>query len=392
MKISSVLVHVLQAPLSDTFRWSFDQTSSRSACIVEIRTDSGLQGWSECFGPAHLNAPIVQHLARRVVGEDPLETDRIWQTLYTGTRDQGRKGLFMTALSGIDNALWDIKGKHFGVPAHTLMGGKLREKVRAYATGTYRVGDAPAANYILPEVDGYVQAGFQGMKLKIGFGVKEDVELIRQVRKTIGDSVELMIDANHGYDISEAIQLGRMVADLNIGWFEEPVPPEDIHRYAELRRSQPIPIAGGECEYTRWGFRDLLLANAVDILQPDVCVAGGLSECKKVVDMANAFGTRCVPHVWGTAIGMGAALQLLAVIPNNPLRFNATEPWLEFDRSEHPFREEVVRNFFKFSNGYVVIPDGPGLGFEVDEEAMARFRTSLTEIDGQDWSISRKSA
>lgn len=380
MKIQSVHIHVLHAPLSQTLRWSFDETDNRNSCVVEIRTDTGLKGWGECFGPAHLNAPIVKHLAQRIIGEDPLATDRIWQSLYTGSRDQGRKGLMITALSGIDNALWDIKGKHFNCPVHVLMGGPLRSKVRAYATGTYRYGIEPAESYILPEVEGYAKAGFRGVKLKIGFGVKEDTALVKQVRQTIGDDMELMIDANHGYDVTEAIAVGRAVGDLNIAWFEEPVPPEDIHRYAELRKLQPIPIAGGECEYTRWGFRDILTATAMDIVQPDVCVSGGLSECKKIADMANAFGVRCIPHVWGTAIGMAAALQLLAVLPNNPLRTGALEPRLEMDRSEHPFREEIARDFFSLNDGYVDIPTGPGLGIEINEDILSEFRTELIEV------------
>lgn len=380
MKIESVHIHVLEAPLSTTLHWAFDQTNTRTSCVVEVRTDTGLQGWGECFGPARLNAPIVEHLARRIIGDDPLATDRIWQALYSGTRDQGRKGLMMTALSGIDNALWDIKGKHFNVPVHVLMGGPLRTKVRAYATGTYRYGDAPEASYILPEVEGYAEAGFQGIKLKIGFGVERDATLIRQVRKTIGDDISLMIDANHSYDVTEAIALGRKIGDQNIDWFEEPVPPEDVHRYAELRHHQPIPVAAGECEYTRWGFRDILTSNALDILQPDVCVSGGLSECKKIADMANAFGVRCIPHVWGSAVGMAAALQFLAVIPNNPLRTGALEPWLEYDRSEHPFREALGAEVFDIDNGFVHVPTRPGLGICVDESALQKYRTGRFEV------------
>ena len=382
MKIQAIRIHLLEARLSETFEWSFDRTSSRTSCLVEVQSDTGLSGWGECFGPARLNAPIVQFLAERLIGRDPLATDAIWQDLYNGTRDQGRKGLMITALSGIDIALWDLKGKHFGVPIHVLLGGPIRTSVKAYATGTYRHGSGPARDYILPEVRGYVEDGFTGVKLKIGFGVAEDAELIREVRRTIGDDVALMLDANHGYDVLEAIALGRAVADQDIGWFEEPVVPEDLNRYAELRAKQPIPVAGGECEFTRWGFRDILAANAIDILQPDTCAAGGISECKKIADMANAFGVRYAPHVWGTAVGMSAALQLLAVQPYNPPRNRALEPWLEFDRSEHPFREAVVREFFAVQDGTVRIPTGPGLGIEMDEAGIARFRTHCIEVTG----------
>lgn len=376
MKITDVRSHVLEAPLSETFSWSFDRTAVRTSCVVEVRTDTGLVGWGECFGPARLNAAVVQSFAPKLAGQDPLRTDAIWQQLYNGSRDQGRKGLMVTAISGIDIALWDLKGKFFGAPVSVLLGGPLRTRVKAYATGTYRRGAANPADYIVPEVLDYVGQGFQAVKIKIGHGVDEDVELVRLVRKAVGPKIGLMLDANHGYDVLEAVKLGRLLEDQDIGWFEEPVVPEDLDGYCEVRAKQPIPVAGGECEFTRWGFRDILARRAIDILQPDTCAAGGISECKKIADMANAFGIRYAPHVWGTAIGMSAALQLLAVLPHNPPRHTPIEPWLEFDCSEHPFREAVVREAFTLENGMVRIPDRPGLGIDVDETALERFRAA----------------
>lgn len=380
MKIESVRIHVLEAPLSEIFSWSFDQTDKRTACLIEICTDTGLQGWGECFGPAELNAAIARFLATRIIGDDPLATDMIWQKLYNGTRDQGQKGIMITALSGIDNALWDVKGKHFSCPAHVLMGGPLRSKVPAYATGTYRRGTGPAQDYIRPEVQGYRDAGFKGVKLKIGFDVNADARLIEEVRDTIGNDMALMIDANHGYSVKEAVELGRRVGGLDIGWFEEPVVPEDLHHYAELRHLQPVPIAGGETEFTRWGFRNVLAHQAMDIIQPDTCAAGGLSECKKIADMATANGVRYIPHVWGTGIGMGAALQLLAVLPDTPPSHDPLEPWLEYDQSEHPFRSAIIQQEFKLKDGYVDIPTGPGLGIKVNERAISEFRANLIEV------------
>ena len=182
-----------------------------------------------------------------------------------------------------------------------------------------------------------------------------------------------MLDANHGYDVSEAIELGRRVADCDIGWFEEPVVPEDLAGYAEVRRGQPIPVAGGETWFTRWNFRDVLTARAVDIVQPDICAVGGLSEAKKIADMAAAFGVRCVPHVWGTGVGLATALQLLAVLPHNPPRHTPLEPLLEFDRSEHPFRQAVLTSPIEHAGGIVRVPKGPGLGITVDRAALERF-------------------
>ena len=376
MKIKDVRTHVLEAPLSEPFGWSFSSTSVRASCLVEVTSDSGITGWGECYGPARINAAIVEALKGRLIGRDPTATDVIWMDLYNHFRDYGQKGVVLSAISGIDIALMDLKGRHFGVPASTLLGGAVRTSVDAYATGTYRRGSGDPLDYIVDEVKGYVREGFGAVKLKIGFGVAEDAALIRAVRKAVGPGIGLMLDANHGFDALEAIALGRVVADQDIGWFEEPVVPDDLDSYVEVRRGQPIPVAGGECEMTRWGFREVFMRRAIDIVQPDTCAAGGLSECKKIADMAAAFGVRYVPHVWGTGIGLAASLQLLAALPDVPPRHAPRPPILEFDRSEHPFRQAVLKTPIEHENGRVAIPMGPGLGVDVDREGIARFRVA----------------
>ena len=373
MRIAEVRTHVLEAPLSEPFAWSFNSTAARSTCLVEIICEDGTIGWGECFGPAGLNAAVVAAFRPHLIGADPLASDRLWLHLYNHFRDQGQRGLTVTALSGVDVALWDIKGKHFEAPIHVLMGGPVRTEVAAYATGTYRRGNADPLGYIVEEVRGYVREGFPAVKLKIGFGVAEDATLVRACREAVGPRVGLMLDANHGYDVVEAIALGRKVADCGIGWFEEPVVPEDLESYVEVRRGQPIPVAGGETWFTRWNFREVFNARAVDIAQPDICAAGGLSETKKIADMASAFGVRCVPHVWGTGVGLATALQLLAVLPHNPPRHTPLEPVLEFDRSEHPFRQAVLSAPIEHEGGIVRVPKGPGLGIAVDRTALERF-------------------
>ncbi|MGI9423275.1 MAG: mandelate racemase/muconate lactonizing enzyme family protein [Hyphomicrobiaceae bacterium] len=373
MKIADVKTHVLEAPLSEPFWWSFNRTDSRASCLVEIIAENGTVGWGECLGPARLNAAIVSAFRPYLISEDALATERIWQTLYNQFRDQGQKGLVITALSGVDIALWDLKGRHFEAPVHQLMGGPLRTSVAAYATGTYRRGSGNPMDYIIEEVAAYVREGFGAVKLKIGFDVGDDAALIEAVREAIGPNVGLMLDANHGYDVIEAVELGNRVAHLDIGWFEEPVVPDDLRSYREVRDRQPIPVAGGECEYTRWGFREILLSRSIDILQPDTCAAGGLSECKKIADMATAFGVRYVPHVWGTGVGLATALNLLAVLPHSPPRHTPVEPMLEFDRSEHPFRQAVLQTEIEHAGGIVEIPEGPGLGIEINRDNLAKF-------------------
>jgi D-galactarolactone cycloisomerase len=405
-RIARVRTHVLEAPLSEPFAWSFTETATRGSCVVELTTEDGLSGWGECIGPARLNAALVAAYAPLLVGQDALAVDRLWLAMYNGLRDQGQKGIALTALSGVDVALWDLRGRHWGEPVWRLMGGRFRDAVPAYATGTYRRGagwrtlearrrdahhageDADALvrdtlSYLIDEVRGYATEGFRAAKLKIGFGVDQDVALIRAVREAVGPRFGLMLDANHGYDAIDAIRLGRAVAHCDIGWFEEPVVPDDLDSYLEVRRGQPIPVAGGETEFTRWGFREVFTRRAMDIVQPDICACGGLSEAKKIADMATAFGVRFVPHVWGTAIGLAAALQLHAVLPPSPPRHDPTEAVLEFDRSEHPFRQAVVRTPLEHVDGQVSIPDGPGLGIEIDTDAIARWRVVPTESEPQ---------
>jgi D-galactarolactone cycloisomerase len=373
-EIADIQCHVLEARIDEPFWWSFNRSDARASCIVQIIADDGTSGWGECFGPARLNAAIIEAFKPYLLGQDLRAGDLIWQTLYNQFRDQGQKGLTITAMSGVDIALWDLRGRHFEAPVHVLMGGALRREVKAYATGTYRHGGGDPMDYICKEVAGYVREGFPAVKLKIGFGVEEDVALIAAVRETIGPKTGLMLDANHGFDCLEAIELGRRAAKYDIGWFEEPVVPDELQSYEEVKARQPIPVAGGECEFTRWGFREILTRRAIDIIQPDTCAAGGLSECKKIADMATAFGVRYVPHVWGTGIGLAAALQLLAVLPNTPPRHTPLEPMLEFDRSEHPFRQAVMTHEIEHDAGVVKIPEGPGLGIEINRETLDKFR------------------
>lgn len=375
MRITSVKTHVLQARLSEPFAYARAWYDTRMAMLVEIETDSGLVGWGECYGPASMTEAVVRGIAPWLIGEDPLRTEHHWQEIYARLRDHGQKGLLIEGLSGIDIALWDIKGRHFGVPVHRLIGGPVRTEVEAYATGLYRRKSGDPFEYLVAEAAAYVEQGFKAMKLKVGFGVAEDAAIARAIRRTIGPDIALMVDANHAYDAVAAIKLGRLIEDLDIGWFEEPVPPEDLAGYMAVKAALKIPIAGGECEFTRLGFRDVLTSHAMDVIQPDICAAGGLSECKKIADMASAFGVRCNPHVWGTGIGIAASLQLLAVLPTNtPTSLSPVHPILEFDRTEHPIRQSILKTPIEHRHGIVRIPDGPGLGIEIDRDAISRFK------------------
>lgn len=372
MKITGVKTYVLQGMIEDqSFGWSQRVTRTRQSVLCEVSTDEKITGVGEAFyfgGPAKIAANIITDVyGPLLMDKDPLDTSVIWDSLYNWTRDQGMKGVTISALSAIDIALWDIKGKAQGLPIFKLLGGAYRHKARAYATGLYEPQNVPnVIEALVNEAVGYKEEGFSGMKLKVGYGIDKDVSYVKAIRQAIGEEICLMVDANHAYNSSEAIQLARKLEKFDVYWFEEPVPPEDLEGYCEVRKKSNILIAGGECEYTRYGFRNLINLRAVDILQPDLCAAGGFTEIMKIVAMASAANIPLIPHVWGTNVGLAASLQLFANLPHFPERRFPAEPFFEYDRSAHPFREEVTLEKFVMKNGYLDIPERPGLGINLN--------------------------
>lgn len=377
MKIAEVRCHRLDAPLDQPFAYSQGWFERRGALLVEVVADDGTSGWGESFGPmTRAMEGAVDFLKPALVGQDPFAIEALWQAMYNRTRDHGQKGIAIEAISGVDIALWDLKGKALGLPVHRLLGGPMRSRVQAYATGFYRTRAKGQLALLVAEAERHVADGFAAFKLKLGFGVDDDIRLCEAVRRKVGDRIAIMVDANHAYDAAAATRLARAIEPLDIRWFEEPVPPEDIEGYRQLKAATSIPMAGGEAEFTRWGFRRLLAERAIDVAQPDTCAVGGISECKKVADMATAFGVRCIPHCWGTGVAVATALQVLAVMPNTPPALHPVEPLLEFDRSEHPYRMKILKRPIVPRDGWVGLPEGPGLGIEIDRKALEKYRAA----------------
>ncbi len=372
--IRSVVPHVLMAELAEPFAYSQAWYRRRGAMLVEVTTGDGVTGWGEAFGPPELTAPIVAWLAPLLLGQDAMAREALWQALYNRLRDHGQRGIVVEAISAIDIALWDIAGQVLGLPVHRLLGGPLRTEVEAYATGFYRRERDDHLAYLTREAEQRLAEGFRSLKLKTGWGLAEDIALTRAFRAAIGPEVGLLVDCNHAYDAPAAIAYGNAVAGCDIGWFEEPVPPEDIDGYLEVKARQPILVAGGEAGFARWGFREMIARRAADILQPDVAACGGISELKKIADMASAFGLRVNPHVWGTGVALAASLHLLAVIPDNPPGLFPRAPLLELDRSPHPVRDALLVEPIPLRQGRAAVPEKPGLGIAIDREALAFFR------------------
>jgi D-galactarolactone cycloisomerase len=262
------------------------------------------------------------------------------------------------------------------MPVYALLGGAFRTRVQPYATGFYRISGQGEAKRLAEEAIRHLEAGFSLMKVKRGYGVADDIACMRAIGRALeGKPITLMIDTNHAYGRAEALRLGRALEDYDLRWYEEPVAPEDIAGYVELRSKLSMPIAGGENEHTLYGFREFLGAGAVDIAQPDIGSCGGISAARHIMALAQSHGVQVNPHVWGSAIAQAASLQVIAAVPVAHHSLYAEEPILEYDRSSHPFRRELVSEPIQQVDGWVEIPSKPGLGVEVDRATLDRYRT-----------------
>jgi D-galactarolactone cycloisomerase len=380
VKVVDVKVHVLQSPLAQPFAFSQGWVKRRSATLVEVLTDDGITGWGEAFAqgleaPQIAAAVIEAALKPLVVGANPLDTEVLWHRMYHITRDYGRKGSVVAGISAIDIALWDIAGKAYGKPVHQLLGGAFRDKVQVYATGFYRISGQGEAARLGEEAIQHYEAGFRAMKVKLGYGVKDDIAVMAQVAKSLGArEVELMVDTNHAYGVAEALRLGRALEQYDLRWYEEPVVPEDYAGYRELRQALSVPIAGGENEHTLFGFRELLGNRCVDIAQPDIGSCGGISACRHIAALAQAHGVQVNPHVWGSAIAQAASLQVIAAVPVAHHSVFAQQPIFEYDRSSHPFRQHLITEPLEQRDGWLAVRNKPGLGVEVDRAVLERYR------------------
>ena len=388
MKIKSVTTYILKVALGkERFYSSQCAFPERNSLLVRVDTDEGITGWGEGgqYGPPEPVASCIQSvLTPMIIHEDPRSAVKLWERMYSNTRDFGQKGTYIEAMSALDIALWDIFGKSQNVPIHVLLGGAFRNTISAYATGCYyREDDLIDYTKTLPllkeEAKSFLHAGFNTIKIKMGLlSILDDIKRVKAIREVIGADTKMLVDCNHSYNAATAIQAGRALEEYDIGWLEEPVPPEDHDGYRRVRNNLSIPIAGGECEYTRFGFKDLIVGECVDIAQPDLCVCGGFSEMMKIIALASSFGIMVIPHVWGSGIAIAAALHVLAVIPPLPHTANLiplqNEPVIEFDRSPNPLRDELLVKKITLIDGGLSVPQKPGLGVEIDMYVLKKYQ------------------
>ncbi|SEH18095.1 L-alanine-DL-glutamate epimerase [Natronorubrum sediminis] len=380
MEITDVRAVPLSAtiPEEHQFRSDFGARVKNDATLIYVDTDAGITGIGTSLGtPSVVKAIVEDSLRSALVGEDPTYVERLWSKLYNGSRTEpalergytqpryDRRGITFEAISGIDIALWDILGKHLEQPIYKLLGA-ARDSVQAYGSGGWAPGEEAG-----PQLQGYVdEHGFDAVKMRVvgedDFGIEHTVSRVESARETLGDDIDIMVDAHGSLDVTTAIRLANRLEEYDIGWFEEPVTPDDHAALAEVRASTEIPIATGESEFTRFDYRSLLEHDATDILQPDVARAGGFTEIRRVAAMGSARGVQTIPHAWGSAVLLAASIHLAMALPNCHILEVPQAPYM-------PMLWDFFEEDFEIDDGRVVAPSRPGLGFTVQDDVEERF-------------------
>jgi L-alanine-DL-glutamate epimerase-like enolase superfamily enzyme len=347
---------VLRVPRRQPVRSSYAQYDALEVVVVQLRTSDGLEGLGYAkvigTGGASIRSFLDSEYAPLVRGREPLEVRALWGEMFQHSQTRGRKGVAMYALSAMDIALWDLAAQAAGLPLHRMLGA-VRDEVPVYGNGCWL---SLTIDELLEEANRYVELGCFGVKVKIGTpDLRADAQRVAAVRDAIGDDVQVMVDANQRYDVLTALRMARLLEPYDITWFEEPVTADSIRLQARLARSSPIPIAAGENEYTRFGFRDLIESEAVHILQPDVHRVGGVTEFLKVAHLAEAYNLPVSSHLFAEM-----SLQVLGGLPN--------ANYLEY----MPWFEPLYADKIEFRNGAAVVPDRPGWGISFDSDAVAR--------------------
>jgi len=367
MRIVDVKATALSFPLKDAPRRGTGQPIKKDTVVVKVRTEDGIVGWGEAH---HALAPtvvadIVNHnLAAIVKNADAFAFDDLWQLLYTKQgQTHGPGWAFYKALSGVDMALWDARGKALKQPVYRLLGG-ARKRTRAYAGGVCLGFQAPAA--LLAEAQRFVEQGYTALKLRLGDSVERDLERVRHVRKALGDGIDIMVDINTRYTQLDLQRALSGLEECRVFWIEEPFTPDNLNDYAHFNSRTMIPLAGGENHFTRYQARQLLEMGCIDIIQPDPSKCGGITETKRIADLAAAFRRAFAPHVGMSAIDGAACVHTLCAASNALV--------YESDcAAVNPFRDELVSGAPKVVDGYIEPNDLPGLGIEVDESLFAKW-------------------
>jgi len=380
---------VLRYELDHELGYSQQYYKYRTTHLVEIETDEGITGWGECFGPGNIalaNKFIIEKVIQPLIkGENPTNKEYIWHKIYNSLRDSGQKGMPIQALSGIDIALWDILSKKANLPLYQLLGGKCNNQIPVYGYGMMlqKKSVEQLIELFQKEAKEIKAKNFKAMKMKIGIGPKDDLKLVKAVREAVGDDYKLMVDANHAYNLSDALYVGKGLDEMNIYWFEEPVAPEDYEGYKELKEKLKTNIAGGEAEFTKYGWNQLIKNRCVDIAQPEVCGLGGITEYLKISALAQSNFIPIINHVWGSALSVAVNLHLLISMPDMPGGLYPSKPMLEFDTtSKNIFITDLAEEKFsildqvKNNNGFAKPMEEIGIGINPNKDFIKKYEVS----------------
>lgn len=345
--------------------------------VVEIETDAGITGVGHgTWATGAITTIIEETLTKLVLGEDPIQRERLWDMMYRATIPFGRKGAAIEAISAIDIALWDIAGKDAGQPVYKLLGGPVKDGIPCYASNLHPVSHEKLEE----EAQEYVEKGFDAMKLRFQHGpeagrrgLKENERIIETVREAVGDEIEIAGDAYMGWDAKYAKKMVKRLEPYDMAWLEEPVIPDDIDSYAEIRKAANFPISGGEHEFTRWGHKELLEREAVDILQPDVHRCGGITEMKRIAEMAEVYDVPVIPH-----LGTNPTLHVIAASTNIPMaEYFPVPEWFKREQAEKDkettYSDVIYANPPDPQDGVISLPDRPGVGAELNEAGLKEF-------------------
>ena len=370
MKITKIELLPVECQLKEPLRWGSMEVFTKGGVLVRVHTDEGITGigeagFSSSFYP--MIAPIVTNiLGPLLIGKDPCLIERRWDEMFKATHKWGRRGMETYAISGIDIALWDILGKISHQPLYKLLGG-YNTKVRSYAAPSLK-----EPSRIAKECEEAIERGFTAIKLRVGLGKEKDAEIVQIARKTVGENIDLMVDANMAYDFRTAIEMAERFKEDNIRWLEEPILSRSLEEYCSehvrLREATDIRLAGGESLFTRYEFVPIFTRRVFDIVQPDCTGVGGITEGNKIAAMASSFGITCIPHVAcssGTGIGLAANLQIICS--------TAKSPFVEYDLYDSPLQQNLLLEPIKAKDGYVKISDKPGLGVDLNDDALEEY-------------------
>ena len=350
-------------PEQHRFEYSGGICDARVTSLILVHTECGAVGVGSVYSyPALVYLIVREQLAPLLVGEDPTRVEELWERMYALTRWYGRKGAALSALGGVDMALWDLRGRAAGKPLWALLGGE-NDRCPAYASGLLW---KDSVEELAEEATSHIDGGFRRVKMRLARDEAYDRAAVEAVRGAIGADNDVIVDASMRYHLELARRMGDFLAEQNVFWYEEPFAPENIDDFAALRATSGVPLAAGENEFGLQGFRELIRAGAVDIVQPDACRCGGISEVRRVGRLAAQHGLRFATHSWSDAVAITANAHVVSAMPNGVT--------VEVDRMNNPFVDELLQRPFEVLDGEIALGDGPGLGIDLNWEVVERTR------------------